>query len=125
MNHRHVTRLNRSWTEASTGSTAAATVVNSSRGASMPPINRGSMPARPWRGFLGGVLDGWIALATRLAGSQDPQRVSFDEEAPAPANATATAAWKQAASHRRRALLTLIALSVVTASVMLDHVLPN
>lgn len=125
MNHRHVTRLNRSWTEASTGSTAPATVVNPSRGASMPPMNRGSMTARPWRGFLGGVLDGWIALATRLAGSQDPQRASFDDEAPAPANATATAAWKQAASHRRRALLTLIALSVVAATVMLDQVLPN
>jgi membrane glycosyltransferase len=125
MNHRHVTRLNRSWTEASTGSTASAIVVNPSRGASMPPMNRGSMTARPWRGFLGGVLDGWIALATRLAGSKDPQRASFDGEAPAPANTAATAAWKQAASNRRRALLTLIALSVVTATVMLDHVLPS
>ncbi|MBY0469030.1 MAG: glycosyltransferase, partial [Burkholderiaceae bacterium] len=121
MNHRHLTRLNRSWTEASTGSASAAT---SSTGASMPPIHRGSMTARPWRGFFGGLLDGWIALATRLAGQSSP-RASFDDEAPVPADAAATAAWKQAATQRRRALLVLIALSVIGATAMLDHVLPS
>ncbi len=125
MNHRHATRLNRSWTEASTGTTAPAHTTQSNTGESMPPINRGSMTARPWSGFLAGLLDGWIALATRLAGSEDPQRVRFDEAAPAPADAAATAAWKQAAARRRYTLLALIALSVVSATAMLDQVLPG
>ena len=124
MNHRHATRLNRSWTEASTGAAASAGPAKPSVGASMPLMNRGAMTARPWRGFFGGVLDGWTALATRLAGRHDPQRVRFDGAAPAPADAAATAAWKQAATRRRRALLALIVLSVVGATAMLDQVLP-
>ena len=124
MNHRHLNRLNRSWIEASTGAAALANTAKPNTGASMPPINRGSMTARPWRGFLGGVLDGWIALATRLAGSDAPQRVRFDATAPAPADSAATAAWKQAATRRRHTLLALIALSVISATAMLDQVLP-
>ncbi|MEI7464926.1 MAG: glucans biosynthesis glucosyltransferase MdoH [Burkholderiales bacterium] len=121
MNHRLVNRLNRSWTEAGGG--AYAPDRNAKPSASMPTTNRGSMTARPWRGFLGGVLVGWIALATRLAGSDDPQRVRFDDEAPAPTNAASTAAWKRAAAHRRRALLALIALSVFSATAVLDQAL--
>ena len=125
MNHRPVNRLNRSLTEASTGSAAPAALVHPSMGASMPPMNRGSMTARPWRGFFGGLLDGWIALATRLAGQPPLAHAPFDQAAPAPADAAATAAWKQAAAQRRRTLLALITLSVVGATVMLDHVLPS
>lgn len=125
MNHRHPTRLNRSWTEASTGSAAPATAATPSTGASMPPLNRGSMTARPWRGFFGGLLDGWIALDSRLAGQQQASRPPFDDAAPAPADPAATAAWKQAATRRRRALLALIVLSVAGATAMLDHVLPT
>jgi membrane glycosyltransferase len=124
MNHRHLNRLNRSWTEASTGAAASANTLKPSTGASMPPTNRGAMTARPWRGFFGGVLDGWIALATRLAGSHDPQSVRFDTAAPAPSDAASTAAWKQAAMRRRYTLLALIALSVFSATAMLDQVLP-
>ena len=124
MNHRHPTRLNRSWTEASTGSAAPAAVAAPSTGASMPPLHRGSMTARPWRGFFGGLLDGWIALTTRLAGQQPASQIPFDAATPTPADPAATAAWKQAATRRRRALLALIVLSVAGATAMLDHVLP-
>ncbi len=122
MNHRLVNRLNRSWTEAGGGASAPDRTAKPS--SSMPPTNRGSMTARPWRGFLGGVLDGWIALATRLAGSDDPQRVRFDGEAPLQTNVASTAVWKRAATHRRRTLLALITLSVFSATAMLDQVLP-
>ena len=125
MNHRHVNRLNRSWSEASTGAAAPAPTAKPNTGASMPPINRGSMTARPWRGFFGGVLDGWIGLATRLAGGNASQRLRFDDAAPAPADATVIAAWRQAAAQRRRTLLALIVLSVVSATAMLDQVLPG
>lgn len=95
-------------------------------------MNRGSMTARPWRGFIGGVFDGWIAGVRRAAGlaavpgtdapAPSPQAPAA---APAPADAAATTAWKQAATRRRRALLALVALSVIAATWMLDRVLPT
>ncbi len=93
-------------------------------GASMPPMNRGSMVARPWRGFIGGLLDGWMALTDRWAGRPAPPRAASDLMSPAPADATVTTAWKQACVRRRHALLALVALSVVGATAMLDQVLP-
>ena len=121
MNHRHSARLNRSWTEASTGSSAVA---HPDVGASMPPMNRGSMVARPWRGFVAGLLVGWIALMDRLAGRAASQDAAMPVP-PAPADASATIAWKQAAVRRRRALLALVVLSVIGATAMLDQVLPT
>ena len=121
MNHRLSPRLNRSWTEAGTGSGAAA---RRDVGSSMPPMNRGSMVARPWRGVIGGLIVGWIALMDRLAGR--PAVPDADRPAPPmPADAGATAAWKRSAVRRRRALLALVALSVVGATAMLDQVLPT
>ena len=125
MTHRLASRLNRSYTEASTGSAAPAARAPLSAGASMPPINRGSMTAQPWRGFMAAVVSGCIALASRLAGSEAPQRRRFNAAAPVPADAVATAAWKQAATRRRRTLLALIALSVASATAVLDQVLPT
>lgn len=122
MNHRHSARLNRPWTEAGTGASATSA---SDLGASMPRMNRGSMVARPWRGFVSGVLDGWIAWSDRCAGRAAEPRVAADSRTtpPAPADAAATAAWKRSALRRRRALLALVALSVVGATAMLDQVL--
>ncbi|MDL2337524.1 MAG: glucans biosynthesis glucosyltransferase MdoH [Pseudomonadota bacterium] len=93
----------------------------------MPPMNRGSMVARPWRGFVGGLLDGWTALAERCAGRAAVPQAASDSmpTPPASADAAATAAWKQAAVRRRRTLLALVALSVVGATAMLDNVLPD
>ena len=124
MNLRPLTRLNRSWTEASTGSVAPASS-KAHTGASMPPMNRGSMTARPWRGFWGGLWDGWMALTARWAGQQGSRQPHPTHTAPAPADAKATAAWQRAATQRRRTLLALMALSVVGATVLLDQVLPT
>ena len=130
MNHRLASRLNRSHTEASTGSAAPAALartlpVRPNAGASMPPMNRGAMTAQPWRGFLAALMGGCAALASRLASSKTLQHLRFDAAVPAPANAIAAAAWKQAATRRRRALLALISLSVVGATAVLDEVLPT
>jgi len=92
-------------------------------GASMPPINRGSMVPRPWRGFVRSVLDasldaGWRTFAA-LGRAVTPWRI-----APAPAREPRQAAWEQAASRRRRVLLALVVLSATGATMLLANILP-
>lgn len=76
-----------------------------------PPINRGSMPARPWRGF-------WNSLGTavllRLTGSARP----------APA-ASAMAPWQHAAKRRRAVLVALTVLSTTFATVLFADMQPD
>jgi membrane glycosyltransferase len=76
-----------------------------------PPINRGSMPARPWRGF-------WNSLGTavllRLTGSARP----------APA-ASAMAPWQHAAKRRRAVLVALTVLSTAFATVLFADMQPD
>ncbi len=69
---------------------------------------RGSMVAKPWRGFLRSLGD--IVMNRR------PATRAASQAAPA--------AWEQAAKNRRRVLLALIALSAAGASTLLAHVLP-
>ncbi|MES2688295.1 MAG: glucans biosynthesis glucosyltransferase MdoH [Pseudomonadota bacterium] len=76
-----------------------------------PPINRGSMPARPWRGF-------WNSLGTavllRLTGSARP----------APA-ASAMAPWQHAAKRRRAVLVALTILSTAFATTLFADMQPD
>ncbi|MDO8387523.1 MAG: glucans biosynthesis glucosyltransferase MdoH [Polaromonas sp.] len=76
-----------------------------------PPINRGSMPARPWRGF-------WNSLGTavllRLTGGARP----------APA-ATAMAPWQHAAKRRRAMLVALTVLSTAFATALFADMQPD
>ncbi|MBL8303956.1 MAG: glucans biosynthesis glucosyltransferase MdoH, partial [Ideonella sp.] len=75
------------------------------RPGSAPPILRGAMPARPWRGFLGGLQ---AALGRQRDGDAAPP----------------VSAW-QAAARRRRAVLTLLVLlSAFGAASLLLHAQP-
>jgi membrane glycosyltransferase len=77
-------------------------------GASTPPILRGSMVARPWRGFLRSIGD-------VLRGHRPASAPPVTQE---------PAAWERAATVRRRVLMVLVALSAAGASALLANVLP-
>jgi len=76
-------------------------------GTSTPPIRRGSMVARPWRGFLAGMAD-----LLRGRGEQ-------------PASTGSAQPWQQAAARRRGTLLGIVLASAVAATAMLLHTLPD
>jgi membrane glycosyltransferase len=75
-----------------------------------PPINRGSMAPRPWRGF-------WNSLGTavllRLTGNARP------------APASAMAPWQHAAKRRRAVLVALTMLSTVFATTLFADMQPD
>nr|WP_309831904.1 glucans biosynthesis glucosyltransferase MdoH [Paracidovorax wautersii] len=77
-----------------------------------PPVHRGSMPARPWRGF-------WNSLGTaalmRLTGRS---RGTAAPQAP-------QAAWQAAAQQRRNVFLVLTVLSSALATALFAGVQPN
>jgi len=87
-------------------------------GPSAPPLNRGSMVARPWHGFwrsMGDTLFGaLVALGRAVRGQASPRALR-----------PARAAWEQAALARRRALTGLVLLSAATATWVLDQTLPG
>ncbi len=93
-------------------------------GPSMPPLQRGSMVPRPWRGFTRSVLDAtarsaWTALAA-LGRAVTPWRA-----APSPRRAaTALLPWERAARHRRHVLLALVLSSAAGATALLSLILP-
>lgn len=76
-------------------------------GASTPPIRRGSMVARPWRGFFAG-------LAALLGGRAEQ-----------PASSGPAQPWQQAAARRRTVLLAIVTLSALSATALLLHTLPE
>jgi len=76
-----------------------------------PPINRGSMPPRPWRGFWNSL---GTALLLRLTGSARP----------APA-AGALAPWQHAAKRRRAVLVALTVLSTAFATALFADMQPD
>lgn len=76
-------------------------------GCSMPPMNRGAMVARPWRGFF-------ASLGDLLRGRRE-----------GPASRGAPQAWQQAAARRRGALLAIVAGCALAATVLLLQTLPD
>ncbi len=76
-----------------------------------PPVNRGSMPARPWRGFWNSL---GTALLLRLTGSAHP----------APAAST-MAPWQHAAKRRRAVLVALTVLSTAFATALFADMQPD
>ncbi|MBX3625870.1 MAG: glucans biosynthesis glucosyltransferase MdoH [Rhizobacter sp.] len=78
-------------------------------GRSTPAMLRGSMVARPWRGF-------WGSLADRLLGrpSDIPAPVAHEPQA-----------WERAAKLRRRVLMLLVLLSAAGATTLLSNMLPS
>ncbi|RZI83381.1 MAG: glucans biosynthesis glucosyltransferase MdoH [Rubrivivax sp.] len=79
-------------------------------GPSMPPMARGAMVARPWRGFTRGLLDGLASLRRHPAEQ---------------ATGLAQAPWERAARLRRRALTAVIILTTIIATAVLSMAQPT
>lgn len=80
-----------------------------------PPVNRGSMAPRPWRGF-------WNSLGTATLVKLGAGKATRTVEAKAPA---AEQPWQRAAKQRRLAFMLLTLLSTVIASVLFAGVQPD
>jgi membrane glycosyltransferase len=104
MVHDHPIRLNAA--SASTGAAGARCA---------PPLHRGSMVARPWRGFTRSVGDAALAALLRPSAHRSG----------AAAAAPARPAWQRAASRRRAALLILVTLTAGCATALLARGLPG
>ena len=78
-----------------------------------PPINRGSMAPRPWRGF-------WNSIGTALL-----VKLGAGRHAAAPAAPGARQPWQRAASQRRLAFLALTVLSTLAAATLFARVQPD
>ncbi|RZI98169.1 MAG: glycosyltransferase, partial [Haliea sp.] len=74
-----------------------------------PPVNRGSMPARPWRGF-------WNSIGTALL-------LPFSQSRAKPAKA-ALQPWQRAANRRRATFAVLTLLSTAFATTLFAHMQP-
>ncbi|HEX7867151.1 MAG TPA: glucans biosynthesis glucosyltransferase MdoH, partial [Variovorax sp.] len=84
--------------------------------ATAPPVNRGSMTPRPWRGF-------WNSLGTAAL-----VKLGAGRDAEAGAHPTANEAkqpWQRAAARRRFAFMMLTLLSTVIASSLFASVQPD
>ena len=79
---------------------------------SAPPIHRGSMPARPWRGFVASLRA--AASAVWQGRPQSSQARPMRAER----------AWERAARERRRVLLASVAVSTGLATDLFSQVLP-
>ena len=78
-----------------------------------PPVNRGSMTPRPWRGF-------WNSLGTALLMSIPGVRPAGGRAAsPAPE------AWQQAASRRRMALMLIVLVTTALATALFARMQPD
>ncbi|MGJ7582510.1 glucans biosynthesis glucosyltransferase MdoH [Variovorax sp. RHLX14] len=80
-----------------------------------PPVNRGSMAPRPWRGFWNSL--GTAALVKMGAGDKTVRT--------APAPTAAEQPWQRAAKQRRLAFMVLALVSTVLASTLFAAVQPN
>src|SRR6218665_3512232 len=78
-----------------------------------PPVNRGSMTPRPWRGF-------WNSLGTALLMSIPGMRPARSKAA-----AAAPEAWQQAASRRRMALMLIVLVTTALATTLFARMQPD
>ncbi|MBU1441806.1 MAG: glucans biosynthesis glucosyltransferase MdoH [Gammaproteobacteria bacterium] len=81
-----------------------------------PPVNRGSMAPRPWRGF-------WNSVGTALLVKLGAGGASARAAAKAPA--TALQPWQRAAVQRRTAFIGLTVLSTLIAATLFARVQPD
>ncbi|MGK6309037.1 glucans biosynthesis glucosyltransferase MdoH [Variovorax sp. DT-64] len=81
-----------------------------------PPINRGSMAPRPWRGFWNSI--GTALLVKLGAGGKAAAAASRAPQRP-------QAAWERAAQQRRLAFMALTVFSTVVASTLFARVQPD
>src|SRR5690242_8217069 len=79
-----------------------------------PPVNRGSMTPRPWRGFWNSIGTG---LLVRLGAGNGRQA--------APAVPGAIQPWQRAAGRRRNVFMLLAVLSTVLAATLFASIQPH
>ncbi|CAN7625258.1 glucans biosynthesis glucosyltransferase MdoH [Variovorax sp. LjRoot290] len=82
-----------------------------------PPINRGSMAPRPWRGF-------WNSIGTALLVKLGAGSAAQVARGAAPARA-AKQPWQRAATQRRLAFMALTVFSTLIASTLFARVQPD
>jgi membrane glycosyltransferase len=82
-----------------------------------PPINRGSMAPRPWRGF-------WNSIGTALLVKLGAGGTAKASHA-GPARAAAQQPWQRAATQRRLTFMALALFSTVIASTLFARVQPD
>jgi membrane glycosyltransferase len=80
-----------------------------------PPVNRGSMAPRPWRGFWNSI--GTALLVKLGAGDRTARGAAAEPGVQAP--------WQRAAAHRRMAFMALTLFSTVIASTLFARVQPD
>ncbi|RQO42269.1 glucans biosynthesis glucosyltransferase MdoH [Variovorax sp. KBW07] len=87
-----------------------------------PPVNRGSMTPRPWRGF-------WNSLGTaalvKLGAGRSANAANPADDASAESAQQVKQPWQRAAAQRRLAFMVLTVLSTVIASVLFAGVQPD
>ncbi|CAN5234530.1 glucans biosynthesis glucosyltransferase MdoH [soil metagenome] len=81
-----------------------------------PPVHRGSMAPRPWRGFWNSLCTAALWPVVRLGGSVSPRQ---------PAPAQALAPWQHAAKRRRAVFLLLTLVSTVLATSLFADMQPD
>jgi membrane glycosyltransferase len=83
-----------------------------------PPINRGSMTPRPWRGF-------WNSIGTALLVKLGAGGAAARDGRAGAASGAPRQPWQRAAAQRRRAFLALTVMSTVIASTLFASVQPD
>jgi membrane glycosyltransferase len=81
-----------------------------------PPVNRGSMAPRPWRGFWNSL---GTAVLVKLGAGSKPEAETAE------AGAQVKQPWQRAAAQRRFAFMALTLLSTVVASALFAGVQPD
>ncbi|KQU87015.1 glucosyl transferase family 2 [Variovorax sp. Root318D1] len=81
-----------------------------------PPVNRGSMAPRPWRGFWNSL---GTAVLVKLGAGSKPEAETAE------AGAQVKQPWQRAAAQRRFAFMALTLLSTVIASALFAGVQPD
>ncbi|MFZ3142146.1 glucans biosynthesis glucosyltransferase MdoH [Polaromonas sp.] len=80
-----------------------------------PPVHRGSMAPRPWRGFWNSMGAAALWPVVKLSG----------RTAPGPASAQAMAPWQHAAKRRRTVFMLLTLVSTVLATALFADMQPD
>ena len=79
-----------------------------------PPVHRGSMPPRPWRGFWNSLGAAALLPLGRLTGSATPRKPAQAKEP-----------WQHAAKRRRSVFLLLTLISTALATALFADMQPD
>lgn len=80
-----------------------------------PPVHRGSMAPRPWRGFWNSLGTAALLPLLKLTGASAPHASKVEVQEP----------WQRAATRRRTVFLLLTVISTVMATLLFADMQPN